>query len=101
ISNTALVVTAMLNGVSQGMQPVASGYFGKGEEKALKSVYVKTLSLSVAVGALSLIVVGAAAESVVALFNTEGSAALAEIAEPGIRLYFVGLLLAAINVANA
>lgn len=101
ISNTALVVTAMLNGVSQGMQPVASGYFGKGEDKALKSVYVKTLSLSVAIGALSLIVVGAAAESVVALFNTEGSAALAEIAEPGIRLYFVGFLFAAVNVANA
>ena len=96
ISNTALVVTAMLNGVSQGMQPVASGYFGKGEDKALKSVYVKTLSLSVAIGALSLIVVGAAAEIVVALFNTE-----AEIAVPGIRLYFVGFLFAAVNVANA
>lgn len=101
IANTALVVTAMLNGVSQGMQPVASDYFGKGENKALKSVYIKALVLSVIMGAVSLIAVIAGAKGVVALFNTEGSAVLAEIAEKGIKLYFIGFVFAAVNIANA
>lgn len=101
IANTALVVTAMLNGVSQGMQPVASGYFGKGETLALKSVYKKALVLSVAVGAIALITVLAAAGAVVSVFNTEGSAELEKIATPGIRLYFIGFVFAAVNLANA
>lgn len=101
IANTALVVTAMLNGVSQGMQPVASGYFGKGEKKALKSVRIKALVLCVATGALALAVVTVCAKGVVALFNTEGSSDLADIAEQGIKLYFIGFVFAAVNVADA
>ena len=40
IANSALVGVAMLNGVSQGLQPVASETFGKGEKKDLKKIYI-------------------------------------------------------------
>lgn len=36
IANTALVGVAMLNGVSQGLQPVASETYGRAEKKDLK-----------------------------------------------------------------
>ena len=42
VANTALVATAIFNGVSQGGQPLFSNYYGKGEKKAVR----KTLILS-------------------------------------------------------
>lgn len=101
VANIALVGTALFNGVSTGLQPVASLAHGRGEREAERKIYRR--SLSIALGIAVVIVAGALlfADTLVALFNSEGSAELAESAVTGMRLYFPGFLLAAVNIVKS
>lgn len=101
VANLALVGTALFNGVSQGLQPMASEVHGKADDASEKRIYKESLRISVRI---SVILVGAVllfAESLVGVFNSEQSAALAAYAVPGMRLYFLGFLIAAVNIVRA
>lgn len=101
VANIALVGTALFNGVSTGLQPVASLAHGRGEREAERKIYRR--SLEIALGIAVVIVAGALtfADTLVALFNSEGSAELATYAVTGMRLYFPGFLLAAVNIVKS
>ena len=100
IANLALVGTALLNGVSQGLQPLASKTHGAGEGQAEKRIYRHALQIGVGIAVLLVLMVLCFANRFVGLFNTEHSAALAAYAEPGIKLYFLGFPLAAVNIVR-
>lgn len=100
IANLALVGSAFFNGVAQGLQPLASAARGAGDRAEERRIL--RASLAVALG-LAVALVGAVllfAEPLVAVFNSEGSSALAACATPGLRLYFPGFLLAAVNIVR-
>lgn len=100
VANTALVATSMFNGVAQGAQPLISEAYGKGDKKAANSVLKMSLVTAVVIAVVILAGIVIFAEPIVAIFNSEQSIALAEYANVGIKLYFVGFLFAGINIAG-
>ena len=101
IANLAFVGMALFNGVSQGLQPLASEVHGKGDAPAEARIYRHALRIALAIAAALVGAVLLLADPLVAVFNSEGSQALADYAVPGIRLYFLGFLLAAVNLVRA
>lgn len=101
IANSALVGVAMLNGVSQGLQPVASETYGKGKKKDLKKIYLYSLSVSMIIAGILVASVTAFAPNIITAFNNENSDILADYAVTGIRIYFIGFIPAAFNIIMA
>lgn len=101
IANLAVVAIALFNGVSQGLQPMASALHGQGDAAGEKSVLVKSAAVALVIAAVLLAVTLIFARQIVAIFNTEGSEQLFNYAVPGIKLYFTGFPLAAVNVVFA
>lgn len=101
IANVALVATALFNGVSQGLQPLASAAHGAANREEEAWLLRRCLQIAAALAVVLVAVVLLLAEPLVAVFNSEGSAQLAAYAVPGIRLYFLGFLLACFNIVRA
>lgn len=101
VANFALVAMAMFNGVSQGAQPLASAYYGKGDTSSAKKILKLGASTATVIGVLLLACVYACTDSLVAVFNSGQSVRLAEYAYMGMRLYFIGFLFAGFNIVGA
>ncbi len=99
-ANLALVGTAIFNGIAQGLQPLASEAHGKNDRAAKNLILRQSMITAGFVSAAAVILVMLLADPLVALFNTEHSAAMAAHAVPGIRLYFLGFLFAAFNITG-
>lgn len=101
IANTALVGTAIFNGVSQGLQPLASEAHAKGEAEEKKKILTKSVLTGIV---LTVVLIGSVwifAPQITDVFNSEHSEQLAAYAVPGIRIYFAGFFAAAINIIFA
>ncbi len=98
VANTSLVAAAVFNGVSQGAQPLLSGYYGKGERASVRKVMRLGVGTGMVFSVLIIALVWAVAEPVTAVFNNEGNAELAVYAVTGLRLYFTGFLFAGFNI---
>ena len=101
VANLALVVLSIFTGISQGSQPLLSHAYGMQDLDVVRRVYRKALALASVLGLAAL---GAALlfpGQLVALFNSEGNAELQAIAEPGLKLYFVGFLFVGFNFVTA
>ena len=101
IANTALVGTAIFNGVSQGLQPLASEAHARGEEHEKHQILIKSIVTGII---LSIVLIGGVwffASDITSAFNSEHSAQLAAYAIPGIRIYFIGFFAAGINIICA
>lgn len=101
IANVAIVGMALLNGVSQGLQPLASTTHGEGNPDDEKRIYKKSLQIAFLIAVALVVVVLVFGDHVVSVFNSENSVELAYYAESGIRLYFLGFLVAAVNLIMA
>ena len=85
-------------GLAQGAQPLISECYGKGDTAHVKKLLKWSLLTCLAT---EIIIVGAiflATNPLISLFNSEQSAELARYADDGIRLYFLGYLVAGINI---
>ncbi|EDM99631.1 MATE efflux family protein [Pseudoflavonifractor capillosus ATCC 29799] len=101
VANLALVVLSVFTGIAQGSQPLLSYAYGMQDLSVVRRVYHMALLLASALGLLAL---GAALlfpTQLVSLFNSEGNAALQAIAEPGLKLYFIGFLFVGFNFVSA
>ncbi len=101
IANTALVGVAMLNGVSQGLQPVASETYGKAEKKDLHKVHIYSLIAAMIIAMTLVVSVLIFAPVIIEAFNSEKSDILAKYAISGIRIYFIGFIPASFNIITA
>lgn len=101
IANTALVGTGLLNGISQGLQPLASESHGKADREAEKRIFRHSLQIALLIAVLLVAAVVLFANTLVDVFNSEQSAELAAYAVPGIRIYFTGFLFAAVNIVKS
>ena len=101
VANLALVVLSVFTGIAQGSQPLLSHAYGMQDLSVVRRVYHMALLLASGLGLLAL---GAALlfpAQLVSLFNSEGNAALQAIAEPGLKLYFIGFLFVGFNFVAA
>lgn len=98
IANISIVAMSIFNGLAQGAQPLMSECYGKGDTAHVKKLLKWSLITCLAT---EIIIVGAiflATNPLISLFNSEQSAELARYADEGIRLYFLGYLVAGINI---
>lgn len=98
IANISIVAMSIFNGLAQGAQPLISECYGKGDTAHVKKLLKWSLLTCLAT---EIIIVGAvflATNPLISLFNSEQSAELARYADEGIRLYFLGYLVAGINI---
>ncbi|MFM9413569.1 MATE family efflux transporter [Peptococcus simiae] len=98
ILNTALVIVYILTGIAQGVQPLLSLYFGRGEPDAVRRLWQWAIR-TMLVASVCIVVVGEVfAPAIVSLFNTQGDAALQALATPGMRYYYLAFIPMALNI---
>ncbi|MDE5937436.1 MAG: MATE family efflux transporter, partial [Ruminococcus sp.] len=101
VANISLVGIAVFNGISQGLQPMASEAAGSGNKESERKIIKYSLKVSFL---LALILVAASwifTPQIVNLFNSENSGKMAEYAITGLRLYSIGFLLASLNIVKS
>ncbi len=101
IANVALVILAVFNGISQGVQPLMGQSFGADKKEHLQKLLYLSAGLALVLGGIFYTLCATQAHGIVKLFNKEGLDTLAEITVPGIRLYFSAFLFAGINLVSA
>ena len=101
VANIALVGVALFNGISQGLQPLASACHGSGDIQGQSRIYRHSMFIGLCVSAVVVAVVVTFAGTLVAVFNSQHSAQLADYAIPGLRLYFLGFLFAGANIVKS
>lgn len=97
IANMNIIVIAIFTGLGQGLQPLASVAYGRGDRKNLKKTLRHGLCLALVFALLFLVVIFAWAPEITDLFNAENNVQLAKIANQGLRLYFLSYPFTAIN----
>lgn len=98
VANTAIVATSIFNGVAQGSQPLLSDFYGKGNKKSVKKVFVLSSGTTLVLSVLVMIFANLSAETITSVFNHEQNMKMAEYAIAGMRLYFIGFLFAGFNI---
>ena len=101
VANIALIAVAVLTGVAQGIQPLASQGYGCGDKRMVRQIirYAAVTVLILACTIYSIIFFGSS--SIISIFNSEGNEVLSMLAERGIKIYFVGFFFAGINIIAA
>lgn len=98
VANFALVATAIFNGVAQGAQPLVSHCYGKSDHKGARKLLILGSCTALVLAAGLYTVVFGATDTLVSWFNSENSAAMAQFARTGMRIYFIGYLFAGFNI---
>lgn len=101
IANIAIVVTSLYTGLAQGMQPLLSTHYGKGNRSEIRKVmsYGQISMTGMSIGIYAVLFIFA--PQVTAVFNSEGNAVLQEIAEIGLKLYFISNIFVGFNTIVA
>jgi len=92
------VVIAIYNGIDQGVQPLMSDSYGRGNMNDARKYLRYALITAAAVSVLIYTVIYLGADPVAAAFNSEKDDALQTIAASGLRIYFLGILFAGANI---
>ena len=101
IANMALVATALLNGVSLGLQPVASAVHGQMDEMAQQRLYRQALRIGFCIIGILVGLTLLFSDGLIAMFNSSGSQQLADYASVGLKIYFLGYLIACVNIIRS
>lgn len=100
VANISLVAVAMFNGVANGSQPIASTFYGQGENVKLKELLRLGMVTVVAMAVIMIAIVYIWSAPLANIFNSENNKVLAGYAEEGLKLYFTGFVFAGINIAG-
>lgn len=98
VANIALVANAFFNGIAQGVQPIFSNSYGRGEKREIL-YYLKTgIIFTLIVEAVVVISIWFFTDSLIAIFNNENNIQLLLYARDGLRFYSIGFFIAGINI---
>ncbi len=98
IANISLVVIAMFTGMSQGVQPLLSDSYGRGNKKNVNTFLKYAVVSAIFIGIAAYIVLFIWAEPISNIFNSENNERLTEIAVGGMKIYFTGAVFAGLNI---
>ena len=101
VANYALVATAIFNGVAQGAQPLVSRCYGKNDAAGARKLLLLGSGTALALAAALYAVLFGSTGPIVAVFNSENSALMAQYAFSGMRIYFLGYFFAGFNIVAA
>lgn len=98
VANVALIATSIFTGISQGIQPLSSEYYGK-EEMTIVNKIFKYSMITVLIFEITIyLIIYLFTNDIVRIFNSEHDLQLTTIAVNGMRIYFIGYLFAGINI---
>ena len=98
VANLSIVAVAIFNGLAQGAQPLMSESYGKGEAAQVKKLLKWSLVVCLAAEALLELIIWTATDPLIHIFNSENNMQMLTYAHTGMRLYFLGFLIAGINI---
>ncbi|MCI5515074.1 MAG: MATE family efflux transporter [Oscillospiraceae bacterium] len=101
VANVSLVTLAVFNGIAQGSQPLISRNHGAERHIDVNSLKKLSLIVALVMGIILYAVMYFATDPIVAVFNSEHNAQLAEYANTGVKLYFIGVLFAGLNIVGS
>lgn len=100
IANIALIATAIFTGIAQGIQPIASRCVTNFKIEEIEFVRKYAITASILVAAFIYLIIYFFDSKIVALFNSDCDITLANLAQEGILLYFIGYFFAGINIVS-
>lgn len=89
IANISIVVVAIYNGIAQGIQPLFSKYFKNENNKNLKNILKYALTLMIVLSIIIYLFVFLNSALITSLFNSENNILLNNIANKGLKIYFI------------
>ena len=98
VANLSIVAFAIFNGLAQGAQPLISESYGKGQPTQVKKLLKWSLLVCLAVEALIQLIIWTVTDPLISIFNSENNVQLLNYAHTGLRLYFLGFIVAGINI---
>ena len=98
VANLSIVAVAIFNGLAQGAQPLMSENYGKGEIGQVKKLLKWSLSVCLVIETAIQLIIWTATDPLINIFNSENNIQLLNYAHTGMRLYFLGFLIAGINI---
>ena len=101
IANLSLVVISIYTGISQGIQPLLSSGYGSGQIKKVHIIFKYAIFSVVIISICIYLIIFFKCDVIAGIFNSENNIALQNIAENGLKIYFVGCLFAGINIVSS
>ncbi len=98
IANISIVAMSIFNGISQGVQPLISNSYGSNNKKQVQQLLKLTISVCLFVEIVIIASTWGATDFFIEIFNSEGNNELVLYAHSGMRLYFLGYIIAGINI---
>lgn len=100
VANVALIATSIFTGISQGIQPLSSEYYGKNEMTFVKKIFTYSMITALIFEITIYVIIYLFTNEIVAIFNSEHNLQLTTIAGEGMKIYFIGYLFAGINIVS-
>ena len=97
IANIGIVFTAIYVGISSGVQPLMCRYHGRKNDAAICYLLRLSVITSLIFSVCAYIVLFLQTSFIVGIFNSSGNSTLRDIAEHGLRLYFLFMPFMGIN----
>ena len=97
VSSLAGLSFYMFSGIGQGIQPLASYYYGVKDKLSLKKLLKYALGTSVGLSAITIAVIFLFTDPITSFLNTEQDAALSRLANEGVRIYFIAYVFVGIT----
>lgn len=98
IANLSLVVIAIYTGIAQGIQPIISSSYGRGDTSKANIVLRYALITMLLLSAVLYSCIFFGADRITAVFNSEQNPVLQAIAVSGMKIYFTACIFAGFNV---
>ena len=98
VANMSLVGMAIMNGMSQGAQPLISESFGRGESEHVRKYLRWGMNSTITIEIVMIALIWLFTDPLVVIFNSENNAMLLQYAHTGLQLYFLGFLFAGVNI---
>jgi putative MATE family efflux protein len=101
VANVALVGVSIFNGIAQGIQPIISKGHGLKNYEMIRKVRKYALLTSLFITLIIYWGMFFNTNSIIGIFNSEQNLEIAQIAQTGFRIYFIGFLFVGINIIMA
>ena len=101
VANISLVIVAVYTGIAQGIQPLASSFYGVGNSRQAKAVLKYALITMLSVSIIVYLLIFVFAGPITAVFNSENNLVLQQISEMGLKLYFISIPFVGYNIILA
>ncbi len=101
IANISLVVVAIYTGISQGVQPLVSESYGKGDKSDIRLGLQYAMRTMILISCMIYLIIFVFANPITAVFNSENNTRLQEISVIGLKLYFTSVIFVGFNTIIA